>query len=33
VVQKIEKVKTGNKGYHNDVPTEAIVIQSAKLEA
>ncbi len=33
VVQKIEKVKTGNKGYHNDVPTEAVVIQSAKVEA
>jgi len=33
VVHKIEKVKTGNRGYHNDVPTEAVVIQSAKLEA
>ena len=33
VVQKIEKVKTGNKGYHNDVPTEAVVIQSARLES
>src|ERR1044072_9430186 len=33
VGQTIEQVKTGNKGYYNDVPTEAIVIQSAKLEA
>ncbi len=33
VVHKIEKVKTGNKGYHSDVPAEAVVIQSAKVEA
>ena len=33
VVQSIEKVKTGNKGYHQDVPLEAVVIDSIKLEA
>jgi cyclophilin family peptidyl-prolyl cis-trans isomerase len=33
VVQGIEKVKTGNKGQHQDVPVEAVVINSAKLEA
>jgi peptidyl-prolyl cis-trans isomerase B (cyclophilin B) len=33
VVRNIEKVKTANKGYHNDVPTEAVVIHSVKLEA
>jgi len=33
VVHNIEKVKTGNKGYHNDVPTETVVINSVKLEA
>lgn len=33
VVRNIEKVKTANKGYHNDVPTEAVVINSVELEA
>ncbi len=33
VVQGIEKVRTGNKGHHQDVPVEAVVINSAKLEA
>jgi peptidyl-prolyl cis-trans isomerase B (cyclophilin B) len=33
VVRSIEKVKTANKGYHNDVPAEAVVINSIKLEA
>lgn len=33
VVQSIEKVKTGNRGYHQDVPVEAVVINSIKLEA
>ena len=33
VVHNIEKVKTGNKGYHNDVPTETVVINSVMLEA
>jgi peptidyl-prolyl cis-trans isomerase B (cyclophilin B) len=32
VVQKIEKVKTGNRGFHQDVPVEAVVIHSIKLE-
>ncbi len=32
VVRSIEKVKTGNKGHHDDVPVEAVVINSAKLE-
>jgi cyclophilin family peptidyl-prolyl cis-trans isomerase len=33
VVQSIEKVRTGSKGGHQDVPVEAVVINSAKLEA
>jgi len=33
VVQSIEKVRTGNKGHHQDVPVEAVVIHSAKVEA
>jgi peptidyl-prolyl cis-trans isomerase B (cyclophilin B) len=33
VVHAIEKVKTGNRGHHDDVPVEAIVIKSAKMEA
>ncbi len=33
VVQKIEKVKTGNRGFHQDVPVEAVVIHSIKLES
>ena len=32
VVQAIEKVKTGNRGHHDDVPLEAVVIHSAKVE-
>lgn len=32
VVRNIEKVKTGNKGYHNDVPVETVTINSVKLE-
>jgi cyclophilin family peptidyl-prolyl cis-trans isomerase len=32
VVQSIEKVKTGNKGHHQDVPVEAVTINSAKVE-
>ena len=32
VVQSIEKVKTGNRGYHQDVPVEPVVINSIKLE-
>jgi cyclophilin family peptidyl-prolyl cis-trans isomerase len=33
VVHGIEKVRTGNRGYHQDVPVEAVVITSVKLEA
>ena len=33
VVQAIEKVKTANRGMHQDVPVEAVVINSAKVEA
>lgn len=33
VVQKIEKVQTGNKGMHQDVPVDPVVIQSVKLDA
>jgi cyclophilin family peptidyl-prolyl cis-trans isomerase len=32
VVQKIEKVKTGNRGMHQDVPVEAVVIESVRVE-
>ena len=32
VVHSIEKVRTGNKGGHQDAPVEAVVINSAKLE-
>ena len=30
VVEKIEKVQTGNMGFHQDVPTSSIVIEEAK---
>jgi cyclophilin family peptidyl-prolyl cis-trans isomerase len=33
VVKKIEAVKTGSKGPHQNVPLEAVVIQSAKVVA
>jgi peptidyl-prolyl cis-trans isomerase B (cyclophilin B) len=33
VVHSIEKVRTGNRGFHQDVPVEAVVINSVKLEA
>jgi peptidyl-prolyl cis-trans isomerase B (cyclophilin B) len=32
VVQTIEKVKTGNRGMHQDVPTDAVVINSVKVD-
>jgi cyclophilin family peptidyl-prolyl cis-trans isomerase len=32
VVRSIEKVPTGNKGHHQDVPTQSVTITSAKLE-
>ncbi len=31
IVQKIAKVKTGNAGFHQNVPIEPVVIESAKL--
>ena len=33
VVQKIEKLPTGNRGGHQDVPVEAVVINSITVEA
>ena len=33
VVRAIEKVRTGNRGMHQDVPVEAVIINSLKLEA
>ncbi len=32
IVHQIEKVKTGSRGHHDDVPVEAVVITSAKVE-
>ena len=32
VVDVIKKVKTGNKGFHQDVPTEDVVIESVSIE-
>ena len=32
VVRSIEKVPTGNKGHHQDVPTQPVTITCAKLE-
>jgi cyclophilin family peptidyl-prolyl cis-trans isomerase len=32
VVHTIEKVKTGTRGGHQDVPVDAVVIKSAKVE-
>jgi peptidyl-prolyl cis-trans isomerase B (cyclophilin B) len=31
VVDKIRKVKTGNKGFHQDVPVEDVVIERAEV--
>lgn len=31
VVNKIKAVKTGSKGFHQDVPKEAVIIQSATI--
>ena len=33
VVRNIEKVPTGNYGHHQDVPKQAVTINSAKVEA
>jgi cyclophilin family peptidyl-prolyl cis-trans isomerase len=32
VVRKIEKVRTGTRGLHSDVPLEAVLINSIRLE-
>jgi len=32
VVRSIEKVPTGNKGHHQDVPMQTVTINTAKLE-
>jgi peptidyl-prolyl cis-trans isomerase B (cyclophilin B) len=32
IVHQIEKVKTGTRGHHDDVPVETVVITSAKVE-
>jgi peptidyl-prolyl cis-trans isomerase B (cyclophilin B) len=29
VVEKIKKVKTGSKGFHQDVPVDDVVIEKA----
>jgi peptidyl-prolyl cis-trans isomerase B (cyclophilin B) len=31
VVDKIKGVKTGNKGFHQDVPAEDVVIEKAEV--
>jgi peptidyl-prolyl cis-trans isomerase B (cyclophilin B) len=33
IVHQIEKVKTGNKGMHENVPVDAVVINSVRVEA
>jgi cyclophilin family peptidyl-prolyl cis-trans isomerase len=33
VIDKIAKVKTGNKGMHQDVPVDNVVVKSAKPAA
>ena len=33
VVDKIEGVKTGRKGFHDDVPLEDVVIEKAVVTA
>jgi peptidyl-prolyl cis-trans isomerase B (cyclophilin B) len=32
VVQKIEKVATGSRGMHQDVPTEDVVIEKVTID-
>lgn len=32
VVDRIASVKTGNRGYHQDVPTEPVIVLSARQE-
>jgi peptidyl-prolyl cis-trans isomerase B (cyclophilin B) len=31
VVEKIKKVPTGNAGYHQDVPSEDVLIETATI--
>jgi peptidyl-prolyl cis-trans isomerase B (cyclophilin B) len=31
VVQAIEQVRTGSAGFHQDVPVDAVVIESASI--
>ena len=31
IVEAIKGVRTGNRGYHADVPLENVVIESAKI--
>ncbi|MEC7480502.1 MAG: peptidylprolyl isomerase, partial [Pseudomonadota bacterium] len=31
VVEKIKAVKTGNNGYHQDVPVEPVIIEKATI--
>ena len=31
VVDAIRKVKTGNKGFHQDVPVEDVIIEKAEI--
>jgi peptidyl-prolyl cis-trans isomerase B (cyclophilin B) len=31
VVDKIKNVKTGNKGFHQDVPQEDVIIEKAEV--
>ncbi|GHU44726.1 peptidyl-prolyl cis-trans isomerase [Betaproteobacteria bacterium] len=33
VIDSIKKVKTGNKGFHQDVPVESVVIEKAEVIA
>jgi peptidyl-prolyl cis-trans isomerase B (cyclophilin B) len=32
IVHEIERVKTGRRGHHDDVPVDAVVINSARVE-
>jgi len=31
IVEKIKKVKTGSKGFHQDVPVDDVVIEKAVI--
>jgi peptidyl-prolyl cis-trans isomerase B (cyclophilin B) len=32
IVHRIEKVRTGNRGFHQDVPVDTVVINSVTVE-